>query len=58
MLITGASRGIGRATALLAAENHAKVIVNYHVNDSAARELVNLIQQDGGDAIAIQTCFR
>ncbi|HIJ05688.1 MAG: Short-chain dehydrogenase/reductase SDR [Methanomicrobiales archaeon 53_19] len=54
MLITGASRGIGRATALLAAANHAKVIVNYHVNDSAAGELVDLIKQDGGDAIAVQ----
>lgn len=54
MLITGASRGIGRATALLAAANHAKVIVNYNVNESAAGELVDLIKQDGGDAIAIQ----
>ena len=54
MLITGASRGIGRATALLAAANRAKVIVNYHVNDRAANDLVELIKQDGGDAIAIQ----
>ncbi|ABD42801.1 short-chain dehydrogenase/reductase SDR [Methanospirillum hungatei JF-1] len=54
MLITGASRGIGRATALLAGENHAKVIVNYHVNSEAADELVNLIKQDGGEVISIQ----
>lgn len=54
MLITGASRGIGRATALLAAANHAKVIVNYHVSESAAGDLVDLIKQDGGDAIAVQ----
>jgi len=54
MLITGASRGIGRATALLAATNHAKVIVNYRSSDEAARDLVDLIKQDGGDAIAIQ----
>jgi len=54
MLITGASRGIGRATALLAAANHAKVIVNYRSSDGAARDLVDLVKQDGGDAIAIQ----
>lgn len=54
MLITGASRGIGRATALLAATNHAKVIVNYRSSDEAARDLVDLIKQGGGDAIAIQ----
>jgi len=54
MLITGASRGIGRATALLAAANHATVIVNYRTSDRAAEDLVDLIRQDGGDAIAIQ----
>jgi len=54
MLITGASRGIGRATALLAAANHAKIIVNYRSSDRTAEDLVDLIRQDGGDAIAIQ----
>jgi len=54
MLITGASRGIGRATALLAAANHATVIVNYRTSDRAAEDLVDLIRKNGGDAIAIQ----
>jgi 3-oxoacyl-[acyl-carrier protein] reductase len=43
ILITGASRGIGRATALLAAANHAKVIVNYHNSAEIAKRLVEEI---------------
>jgi len=54
MLITGASRGIGRATALLAAANHAQVIVNYRASTAGAADLVDLIKRSGGDAIAIQ----
>lgn len=54
MLITGASRGIGRATALIASNNHAKIIVNYHVNGEKAEELISLINQNGGNAIGIQ----
>jgi 3-oxoacyl-[acyl-carrier protein] reductase len=54
ILITGASRGIGRATALLAAANHAKVIVNYRTSDKEVKDLVGLIKKSGGDATAIQ----
>ncbi|MEA3457910.1 MAG: SDR family NAD(P)-dependent oxidoreductase, partial [Candidatus Thermoplasmatota archaeon] len=36
VLVTGASRGIGRATALLAAKNHAKVVVNYNKSEDKA----------------------
>ncbi len=54
MLITGASRGIGRATALLAAENHARVIVNYNNSEGAADELLDLIAAKGSTAVKIK----
>jgi len=53
-LVTGASRGIGRAIAVrLAREGHA-VVVNYHSNREAADEVVREIEQAGGRAIAVQ----
>ena len=54
MLITGASRGIGRATALLAAANHAQVIVNYRKNAEQADNLVTEITEKGFAASAIR----
>jgi len=54
MLITGASRGIGAATALLAARNGYAVAVNYKKNKAAADDVVNRIVSQGGKAIAIQ----
>jgi len=54
MLVTGASRGIGRATALLAAENHAQVIVNYNASEDAANELTDLIAKNGFSAVKIK----
>jgi len=53
ILITGASRGIGKATALLAAKNHAKVIINYHVSSNEATDLAEIITKSGGNAITI-----
>lgn len=54
MLITGASRGIGAATALLAAERGFSVAVNYHKNKAAADAVVNQIRKNGGLAKAFQ----
>ena len=54
VLITGGSRGIGAATALLAARQGYAVAVNYSANSLAADEVVRLIRQSGGQAMAVQ----
>ena len=54
LLITGASRGIGAATALLAAQNGWSVAVNYTANALAADEVVRQIRQAGGNAMSVQ----
>ena len=54
LLITGGSRGIGAATALLAAQDGWAVAVNYASNQAAATQVVQAIVQAGGQAIAVQ----
>jgi len=54
VLITGGSRGIGAATALLAARQGYAVAVNYTANSLAADEVVRQIRQSGGQAMAVQ----
>jgi len=54
VLITGASRGIGAATALLAARQGYAVAVNYSANSLAADEVVRQIRQADGQAMAVQ----
>lgn len=54
LLVTGASRGIGSATALLAAQNGWSVAVNYTANSLAADEVVRHIRALGGQAMAVQ----
>ena len=54
VLITGASRGIGAATALRAARDGFAVAVNYSRNAGAADAVVQQIQSLGGTAIAVQ----
>jgi 3-oxoacyl-[acyl-carrier protein] reductase len=53
-VVTGASRGIGRAIALELASGGAKVVVNYNRNQAAADEVVEAITSGGGEAIAHQ----
>src|SRR3972149_4176768 len=53
-LITGASRGIGRATALAFAREGASVVVNYISRRDAAEEVVRQISEGGGQAAAVQ----
>jgi 3-oxoacyl-[acyl-carrier protein] reductase len=53
-LITGASSGIGAATARTLAARGAAVAVNYHRGETPAKELVESIQAAGGRAQAIQ----
>ena len=54
LLITGGSRGIGAATALLAAGQGYAVAVNYTANSLAADEVVRQIRSGGGTAITVQ----
>jgi 3-oxoacyl-[acyl-carrier protein] reductase len=53
-IVTGASRGIGRAIALEFGSRGARVIVNYIQNASAADEVVKTISESGGEAYAHQ----
>jgi 3-oxoacyl-[acyl-carrier protein] reductase len=53
-LVTGASRGIGKAIALSLASQGAKLIVNYARSSSAADAVVQEITEAGGEAIALQ----
>lgn len=53
-IVTGASRGIGRACAVKLASLGANVVVNYNTNQSAAEQVVAEIKNAGGQAIAVQ----
>ena len=53
ILITGGSRGIGAATAILAASRGYSVAINYKANIDAALNVVKLIKEGGGEAIAL-----
>ena len=53
-LVTGASRGIGRAVALRMAHDGARVVVNYVQQAKAAHEVVQVIADAGGEAEALQ----
>src|SRR5512146_2038268 len=53
-LITGASSGIGRATAVAMAREGARVAVNYFKNQTGAEETAEEIRQAGGEAMIIQ----
>ena len=53
-LITGASRGIGRAIAVKLADHGVEVIINYFGNEAAAEEAVSEIRVSGGHATALR----
>lgn len=57
-LVTGASRGIGAATARLLARSGAAVGVNYHQDAEAARRVVESIEEEGGKALAVRADAR
>jgi 3-oxoacyl-[acyl-carrier protein] reductase len=52
-VVTGASRGIGRAIAMGLAAQGARVVVGYHTNHDLAQLVVDKIIADGGDAFAV-----
>ncbi|MCU0764245.1 MAG: SDR family oxidoreductase [Hydrogenophaga sp.] len=54
LLVTGGGRGIGAATAKLAAQQGWRVAVNYTANSLAADEVVRQIRADGGSAMAVR----
>jgi len=54
LLVTGGGRGIGAATALLAAQQGWSVAVNYTANSLAADEVVRQIRAAGGQAISVK----
>jgi 3-oxoacyl-[acyl-carrier protein] reductase len=53
-LITGASRGIGRATALELAKDNVDIVVNYHQSNEEAQTTIEEIEDYGVDATAVQ----
>ncbi len=53
-IVTGASRGIGRAIAEDLGRHGARVVVNYNSSEAAAQEVVDAIEQSGSSAVAIR----
>jgi len=53
-LVTGASRGLGKAIALKLADRGARVAVNYHTNEDQAREVAAAIEALGSESMVLQ----
>lgn len=53
-LVTGASRGIGKAIAMELAERGATVIINYSGSEEKAQQTVSEIKKNGGEAVAVK----
>jgi 3-oxoacyl-[acyl-carrier protein] reductase len=58
VLITGASRGIGAATAQLMGQHGAAVGINYYGSEAAAQDVVDSIKSNGGQAVAVKADVR
>ena len=54
LLVTGASKGIGQATAILGARSGYRVCVNYNSSPEAAQNTIDQISSEGGTAISIK----
>ncbi|MGV2836703.1 SDR family NAD(P)-dependent oxidoreductase, partial [Pseudomonas shirazensis] len=54
IVITGASRGIGAASARLAAEQGYRICINYHADDQAAERILAEVRERGAEAIAVR----
>jgi NAD(P)-dependent dehydrogenase (short-subunit alcohol dehydrogenase family) len=54
IVITGGSRGIGAATALLAARQGYRICINYHADDQAAEAILSQVRALGAEAIAVR----
>lgn len=54
VLVTGASRGIGRSTAIKFGGEGAKVVVNYRSKRKQAEEVVHIINESGGEAYSVK----
>ncbi len=53
-VVTGASRGIGKAIALSLANEGAKVVINYNSNEEEANKVVETIKSFGSEAVAVK----
>jgi NAD(P)-dependent dehydrogenase (short-subunit alcohol dehydrogenase family) len=53
-IVTGASRGIGKATAILLAKEGAKIVVNYREKRENGKAVVNEIEESGGSGVLVQ----
>ena len=53
-IITGGSRGIGRATAIAAAKRGFRIVIGYASNQAAASEVVSIIERSNGKAVAVK----
>jgi len=54
VVVTGASRGIGRAIAIAFAKQGANLVLNYNKSQSSVEEVLSAIQAEGGEAVAVQ----